>query len=365
MDKELTVIKSPAAINIITFLGDVQGVGHIRVIFPALLLNTYNNGYKIRNEFSSHFVGDINYYKNFSFCVFQRPATSNHYQIIKSFKENITKQTKTPVIFEIDDMLFNIPNWNYASEYYLQNEPFVKEMLKIVDGVVVSTEYLKREYSTYNKNISVNPNRLPQFLWGKCSEWKDWGHDKKRIVYAGSFNHFTTPKLKESGIKGGDFSDKLIDFVKKTADKYHWIFCGGYPDELSGLINNKIEYHRWYNVFEFPHFMNSIEADIVLAPLLNENFNKSKSNLKVLESVAMGCAGVFSNIEPYLGYSMTAETDEMFIDNIETLCYDNDLRKKCWEHNYNLLKDDLYWEENDNLKKYVNNYLHLFGKKLE
>jgi hypothetical protein len=40
-------------------------------------------------------------------------------------------------------------------------------MLKIVDGVSVSTLPLKSKISKYNKNIVINPNHLPKFLWGK------------------------------------------------------------------------------------------------------------------------------------------------------------------------------------------------------
>jgi hypothetical protein len=54
-----------------------------------------------------------------------------------------------------------------AHSYYKENIKHIKEMLKIVDGVSVSTLPLKSKISKYNKNIVINPNHLPKFLWGK------------------------------------------------------------------------------------------------------------------------------------------------------------------------------------------------------
>jgi hypothetical protein len=34
--------------------------------------------------------------------------------------------------------------------------------------------------------------------------------------------------------KGGDFGNKLLNFIRKTTDKYDWIFMGAIPEELTG-----------------------------------------------------------------------------------------------------------------------------------
>jgi hypothetical protein len=68
------------------------------------------------------------------------------------------------LIYESDDNLFDIPETNFAHDYYIKNRPNIEEMLRIVDGITVSTGYLKKVYMEYNKNISVVKNRLCKYL---------------------------------------------------------------------------------------------------------------------------------------------------------------------------------------------------------
>jgi hypothetical protein len=99
-----------------------------------------------------------------SFVKFQRSATEDQLSIIMHFKKNIQKQTNTGLLYESDDNLFNIPDSNFARDYYIKNHKNIEKMLRIVDGITVSTGYLKKVYMKYNKNISVVKNRLCKFL---------------------------------------------------------------------------------------------------------------------------------------------------------------------------------------------------------
>lgn len=348
----------------------MQGCGHIRVVFPTMLLNLARiPNYRFVALYSVNFVLDARFYKNFTFVQFQRSALSSHYQVFKYFHDNIRKQCKIPIIYEIDDLLMNIPEWNYAHDYYKENSVYIKEMMKISDGITTSTETLKKVYSEFNKNIVVIPNHLPKFLWGNtCSVTDLDGFLKRkrpRILYAGSENHFATKQLIKKGIKGGDFGQKLIHFIRKTVNDYQWVICGGFPSELDDLKNNGIEYHGWTDILHYPAFLKSLEMDICIAPLMSGVFNDSKSNIKMLEFTAIGCPGVYSKAEPYKDAYLVSETEDEFISNIERLVEDVDLRKLTFEKDYATIKDQLYWEDNDNIRKYIEAYLSLFGKRLE
>jgi hypothetical protein len=282
---------------------------------------------------------------------------------------NIRKQVKTPLIYEIDDLLIDIPEWNYANDYYKQNRPHIEEMMKMVDGITVSTEKLKEIYSVYNKNIAVIPNHLPRFTWGDDILPKHLRHregEKIRIGYFGSDNHFCVPPLRARGIKGGDFGDGLMDFIRKTTDKYTWVFSGAMPHELDD-IKPKIEKYGWHNILEYPRHLKKLNLDIILAPLMKNIFNQSKSNIKALEAAAIGAVGVYQDLDPYKLCSMRADTDEEFISKIEALGIDINLRAEIYTRDYNALKDQLYWEDDNylNVKRYVNSYMGLFGKKLD
>jgi hypothetical protein len=99
-----------------------------------------------------------------------------------------------------------------------------------------------------------------------------------------------------------------------------------------------------------------------IAPLKDNVFNKSKSNIKNLEYVALGLPAVYSDIEPYSHCYMRAKTDEELIDKIEKLASDPDLRKLTFEYDYDKVKEQLWWEEHDNVFRYIETYMNMFGK---
>ena len=296
MDK----IKKPASIISYTYVADYQGCGHIRVIFPSLFLNNHRiEGYTFISSYGSHFIHDNSFYKSLTYLQFQRAATTQHYNIIKHYMVNVKPIAKTPLVYEIDDLLFDVPEWNRASSYYKAYEDSIKKIMSTVDGMIVSTNKLKEVYGEYCKNINIIPNHLVKFLWGGVME-PDFTNKKIRILYQGSDNHFATKALAKEGVSGGDFDYKLMDFIRKTSNDYTWVFMGGYPLELEDLKNSgKIEYHGWKNIFEYPSYVKKLKPDICLAPLSKNLFNECKcligntyvttdSGIKMIRDVKVG-----------------------------------------------------------------------------
>lgn len=364
--KKLEPIKTPARLSFLGYLGDVQGCGTIRMIYPYLLLNHYRQpGVQVMTEMINHYVSDVKFYQNVSFVQFQRSATEDHLQIFAHYKDKIQKVVKTPVIYEIDDMLINIPSWNFASDYYNKNEKYVKQMMRWADGMICSTDMLKEVYSEFNERIEVIPNHLPKFIWGEIYEKHLYGPREKRprIFWGGSQNHFALKKMAKEGIKGGDFGDGLLNFIRKTTDKYDWVFMGAMAQELND-IKNKITFVPWAPVFNYPAVMKGIEPDICIAPLEDSKFNSCKSNIKMLEFAACGAPGVYSDVHPYKKARLKAKTDEEMISHIELLAGDVSQRAKTYKKDSVAVGGQLWWEEGNNLKHYLNTYLKLFGKRL-
>lgn len=366
--KVLKRIKKPAQINFLSYLADNQGCGTIRVMYPFMLLpHQSSKNVKYSTQYQSQYVSNPDYYKGYTFAQFQRSATQEHLNLLTHFKKEVQSRYKIPLIYEIDDMLINIPKFNYSSLYYTQNEDHVKRMIGMSDGVTVSTEKLKEVYGEYNDKIEVIPNHLPKFVWGETYPIHQWKNEKEKIkiLWAGSMNHFPLPEMKKAGVNGGDFGDKLIKFMKKTTDKYDWIFVGANPPELNSEIkNNKIRFLNWRYIFQYPSAVKELEPDICIAPLFFDTFNECKSNIKCLEYSAIGSPGVYSNIDPYKDMSLVADTDEEMISYIEKLAGDIDYRAKIWDTDYDIVEPNLFWEDNGNLTKYVNSYLKLFGNRL-
>jgi len=351
---------------------DRQGCGTIRIIYPTLLLNQYRpekQQYLFEADYLTSFVNDPNFYKTYTFVQFQRSATEQHLKIFQHYVQHLRKFARVPIVYEIDDLLMDIPNWNYAASYYNNNPTPIFEMMKLVDGMTTSTEDLKKAYSPYCNNIQVIPNHLPKFIWGEVRpkhlrnprELKD----RPRIGWAGSENHFCNPKTKEfkEGLRGGDFGHKLMDFIRKTVDKYQWVLSGAFPVELED-VRDKIEHYGWVSIFQYPNHLKKLDLDICMAILQPCHFNDCKSNIKSLEYTVIGCPAVYSDASPYRDMTYVSNNDEEIIDYIERLAESIDLRKEVFEKDYAKVKEQLFWEDSENLWKYVNSYLALFGKKM-
>lgn len=346
-------------LSFVNYKSDSGGVGYIRTIIPSVVLGSWR--YKLMQlepTVLSNFVPDPNFYKSQAFVKFQRSATAEQLNIFKYFASQIRKQTSTPIIYDIDDLLFDIPKSNFASEYYQQNKEYVEQMLEMVDGMTVSTNFLKKKYSKYNKNISVVRNRLAKCLWGNIKEYTPSTTDKLKIVYPGSQNHFS---IKGRTGEGGDFGEELLSFIKDTKKRFEWIFIGGIPEELKN--DNDIVYHEWIDYMSYPMVLKNINADIGIAPLEHNDFNRSKSNLKMLEYAVCGIPGVYTDIEPYKTATAKGKSETDLINLIENMSQDVDFRLNSCKKDQNQLKDNIFLE--DCRLKWLNEHLALFNQKIK
>jgi hypothetical protein len=345
--------KAEGICNTITYTCDSSGCGHIRAIWPNMILSAWKHRAMTFNFTSLPlFVTQPSFYEHFAFVKFQRSATNDQLKIFEYFVKNIRNRTGTGVLYESDDNLFDIPDSNFASRYYRERKSNIEKMLSMVDGITVSTPYLKTAYRKYNKNISVIKNHLPKCLWGNVKQPKAEQPEKIRIVYPGSQNHFS----QDPNDDRGDMGKVLINFIKKTKDLYEWIFIGGCPLSLK----DDVKYIPWVNIIKYPSFLKNMDFDIGIAPLDINEFNKSKSDLKMLEFVVCGACGIYTDIEPYKKATNKAKTEEEFVSLIENLASDPLLREKTWKKDYATVKNSLFFE--DNMLQWVNNHLRLFNK---
>lgn len=334
----------------------MQVVGHIRIIFPSLMLNQFKHkGMVFTASYNSHFCNDVDFYKSLSFVKFQRSATYNHLNCIERSKTySDMNGGNFGVLYEVDDLITpDVPETNIASAYYKKNWDSIKLILESVDGIITSTDRLKSELAKHTSTkIYSFKNRLCSWLWNQ-QEWKDNKNSKLKILWAGSQNHFS---LKSTG---GDFNTELLKFIEKTSKMHDWIFVGACPNELKK--NKNIKIYPWQTIFNFGHFLRELNPDIGIAPLEKCTFNDCKSNIKALEFASLGIPGVYGDATPYSKMKYTS--NDNFIDNLQKLINDVELRKATWEHDYNILKKELYWDD-QYLTEYVNTHLKFYNKTL-
>jgi len=272
-----------------------------------------------------------------------RDESTPFISVIGGFKEYFKREKiKKPILVDIDDMVAHTRPHNpgymsfYPGSSYI---PLNKHLATLVDGITVSTEYLKKFYKNDNKNISVCPNSLDLRWRDKYADVKPAFKKKKdeiRIGWAGSAAHWENLKQIEK---------PLYEIMKKYPNvTFH--YTGLYGDLFKWRkMKDRIKTVGFVDLKEWPKKLKSMGFDIALAPLADNNFNRAKSNLRVLEYWAAGYPVIASPVEPYKfiregvdGY-LAMEENEWF-DRLELLVKDKYVRNALANKGYLRVKEE-------------------------
>lgn len=252
-------------------------------------------------------VLDKNFYYGFKTITLQRQASA-HQKEFMSFLKSIQKEMGFKLIYEVDDVVFReeIPDYN-ASKFGFDSEEIRQnciDMINMVDEVTVTCKFMRDLYieKTGKKEISVVPNFTPyswighQYDYRKICDNFEKFKKKPRIVYAGSGAHFDMKNV--TGQKD-DFTH-VLKFIIDNRFKYQFVFIGAYPPPLQPyVVAREIEFHPWKNLLEYPTFLASLNAQLFIAPLQENNFNKSKSDIKFIEAAQLGIPCLCQDLVTY------------------------------------------------------------------
>lgn len=256
-----------------------------------------------------------------------------------------------PILLEIDDYCFDINHYSPAHKAYIPGSEApeaIVEQMKALDGLIVSTPYLKKQYQEYNSNIHVVPNSIDFNIWDKLKPGKP-KNKRIRIGWCGAATH------------NGD-----LEFIKpvifKLLEKYkniEFFFAAGAPPFLVKKHKRILCHNGWYNPYDYPQSLKSKHFDIGLAPLLDNNFNRGKSNLRWLEYSALKVPTVASSVEPFrrsIEHGVTGllakEPDDWF-EYLSQLIEQEQYRKTVGINAYNHIKKHF------NLKYITKDYVDL------
>jgi O-antigen biosynthesis protein len=284
---------SAAPPSYINYVADYGGCGHWRSIWPSNHLNMKGKSVSI---YLNRMVFDKAWYKGVTCIRVQRQVAAHQLEFIK-FLKSIQPECGFKMIYEIDDVIFkeDIPEYNaqkpaFDSDEVRQNSI---EIINMCDEVTVTCDYMRRLYieRTGKEEVTVIPNFPPESWIGvhynkeKVYRGFEKHKQKPRILYAGSGTHYDV-KNRNNGVD--DFSE-IIEFVANTTDKYQWVFLGAFPPAFKSLVRDKkVELHPWVNIQEYPKKLSELDVQLVIAPLLDNSFNKSKSDIKFFEAAALG-----------------------------------------------------------------------------
>lgn len=321
--------------RVVHYCADQSGCAFWRMLWPSDELLAHNKAV-VMTLYQMVTVGQ--FYQGIDAVRLQRQCTQPQVQFIKYLRE-LSDQMKANtgkgfrIIWEVDDIVCpaqDIPDYNVCKSSFAGDEVLrnVREVTQYVDEMTVVSEYMKNHYKKHLnfEKISVIPNYAP-----KC--WIDRGYDrekiqlkynkhksKPRILYAGSGTHFDV----ENHVGQKDDFEHVVEAIIKDITLYHkyeWVFFGALPMKLRQFIGKGVEFHPWVSITEYTEKLSEMNVNITIAPLKNNNFSRSKANIKLTESGAQGVPCIAQNLECYNsdGWKYTFnDSDELFqkIDEI-------------------------------------------------
>ncbi len=303
---------------VLVFLDALQGVNFHRLQTPFLRL--MSRGMRV------HFFKDFDELKTFntdviSHIVVSRRCTVNNY---KAFSEWL-KANDIKLVLDLDDY-WELPKHNAAHDFYKKHKSIeILESIKMCDIIWTPSRYLGNRMSKVNPKAEVHI--IPNTLDLTHSQWQQKKKPSKevRFGYLGAKNH------------GKDINLISYDF---TGKQMHCVNIEDYPARFKashvmqpGTIG---DYGKMYENF-----------DVSLAPLQGGTFNKSKSDLKVVEAGYTRSSIIASNTTPY---------KESIENNVTGLLCST---PRDWKHAIESMTKEKHRELSGNLNKHIKKHYDL------
>ena len=235
---------------------------------------------------------------------------------------------RKPIIYDIDDSFWDVPKATDPDLARYHTQPLrlrqLENYLQYASLVRVYSPLLKKKVSKFNCNAriyrsSFDFNQVPELqpLQTKL--------EKIGIVYATSRTVDDQYKV---------FLPALADFLNEHHERIEMTVWGCSPSELltlPGITFRKLlpRYDEFLREFSRSGF------NIGLAPLEENEFNRSKNNTKFRDYGACGIAGIYSNVDAYSD-SVVNEQDGLLVHNtknewfnaLQRLAFDNELQER-------------------------------------
>lgn len=204
-----------------------------------------------------------------------------------------------------DDGFGALPETHPERVFYLQRDTVLRFLMSQAEQVWLSTEHLRDLYRADTARPVVVPNNLDPRLW------RDYRRPARTILedgpmqllYMGTATHdadfaLILPALDAlEARRPGSFRLTNIAAVRRPP-KRSWL--RNLPPPRDAL--------------SYPHFVRWLSRqgpfDVGLAPLVDDDFNACKSDIKVLDYSALGLVTLVSDVA---GYRCNSETDPLFV----------------------------------------------------
>lgn len=215
--------------------------------------------------------------------IISRPFSEQHVGIIQQ-----AQLMGLRVIIDHDDLVTDVPSHNPAHDLYKQNNKFVLQAIRMADEIWCTTEYMKKQWLKYNKNIHVIPNAHNDYMY-PIDKAKPFNKGSKTMLYRGGNTH---------RLDLLEITAKLIDIAKRNINwEFMLMGCDDnhefirHADQCENIfVTNRIPIIQYFN------YINSTNPSIMICTLEDTPLNRAKSNISFLEATYAG-ASFFANKE--------------------------------------------------------------------
>lgn len=248
------------------------------------------------------------------------------------------KKKRVKVLYEIDDYIHGVSKLKHHEFKGHYTKRVIEEhelCMRLSDAVIVSTDFLAKRYQKFNRNIFVCKNAVEASRY----DLEIPKRNSINIGWAGSLGH---TEAVNSWIPG-------IQMIMEEHDETRFISIGAPIAENPSLqLTGRSIGLPPCMIENFPGAMTNF--DIAIAPSLHNNFYAGKSDLRFLETGALGIPLVG---DPFVYDQIIHKETGMIADNahdaytaIKTLIED----------------EELYEEVSWNVKDYVHSERSMDGK---
>jgi len=277
----------------------------------------------------------------------------------------LARKHKRKIVLDLDDALWLCRSDNTAYEVFKEGSEGIKNFTAIcneVDYVTTTSSYLRNVICHYtlkrHEQITILPNCIDlEKLYTHQS--KPQSRHTITICHYGSSSHYKD--LQDSGFVGGvdklmkDLPNVCLVTIGALIPKFKYKWGARYRQDFGD-----VDIYKWIKE-KFPKFMD--EADIVVAPLNVDTYNRAKSAIKFLEYSSAKKPGVYQRIYPYeqiVKHSQNgflASSSEEWYQYLKKLALDFSLRKKIGEEAFKTTQEHT-------IQKNIFRYAEFFKKLL-
>ena len=305
--------------------GEYGGVGYYRAHGPAKALCKLGHDVDVKGKDlgkgfdTTDMIGSYKkVFAPYDVVVIKQADTANSGKLIGACKE-----LHIPVVMDLDDLITELDPDNPATKLGYEKgdakQALAVAALSMVDGLFVSTQTLKDEYTKYLHDIFkidmpvyVLPNYCDKDLWTKIQRNDD---DNFVVGWQGSISHdgdvaLVLPAMKKFMAEHDDAVFMLTGGIRQ--ETYDDMFVKNF--EQSSL--DRIVIQRGTESFApFPEYLSRHQWDIGIAPLRNTRFTRCKSHIKWLEYSLLQVPTIASNVKPYSDYIENGVTGVLVDDD--------------------------------------------------